>query len=277
MSHQFWAEAAMAHCYVCGFIPSSRHPDVIPWVAWFCQTNAAGELVKLNVSHLCVWGSRCWVKDLDYVEGKLGKQGWEGQMVGYMGHRGYRVYNTKRAWIFQVRNIIFEEGEPHRTHPVDPEHHDEPFPHDLSIFEDDMPVIPQAPAPPAPIPVPSASIPAPPAPPIIPDPLCRTGRVLKPTHAILEMEMFHREEEQAKLAGEDWAHDDLWPTANAVDIDWSGFDDALLSSPWAFASSVKGMIPRSYREVMRDAEKWGPAMQAEFDQLEAHTQRLEAR
>ncbi len=28
---KWWAESASAHCYVCGFIPSSRHPDVIPW------------------------------------------------------------------------------------------------------------------------------------------------------------------------------------------------------------------------------------------------------
>ncbi|KAJ7166827.1 hypothetical protein C8R46DRAFT_851004, partial [Mycena filopes] len=37
MSHRFWAEAATAHCYVRGFIPSSRHPDIVPWVAWFRQ------------------------------------------------------------------------------------------------------------------------------------------------------------------------------------------------------------------------------------------------
>jgi hypothetical protein len=43
MDHRFWAEAAAAHCYVRGFIPSSRHPDVVPWVAWFRQKNAAGE------------------------------------------------------------------------------------------------------------------------------------------------------------------------------------------------------------------------------------------
>ncbi|KAJ7164828.1 hypothetical protein C8R43DRAFT_1122706 [Mycena crocata] len=103
----------------------------------------------------------------------------------------------------------------------------------------------------------------------IADPPRRTGRVPKPTRAILGMEMFHREEEQVFLAGEDWAHDDPHPTANAVDVDWSDFDDALLCSPWAFASAVKGMIPCSYRKVMRNADKWGPAMQTEFDQLEA--------
>jgi hypothetical protein len=55
------------------------------------------------------------VKDLDDVEGKLGKQSWKGKMVGYMGRRGYRIYDVSRARVFQVRNVIFEEGTPHRT------------------------------------------------------------------------------------------------------------------------------------------------------------------
>src|ERR1700761_8014309 len=130
MDHRFWAEAAMAHCYVRGFIPSSRHPNIIPWVAWFQKTDKAGNPVKLNVSHLRVWGTRCWVKDLDHVEGKLGKQGWEGTMVGYMGRRGYRVYDPARGRVFQVRNVIFEEGEPHRTR-TEMFGDDDPLPHDL--------------------------------------------------------------------------------------------------------------------------------------------------
>jgi hypothetical protein len=143
MDHRFWAETATAHCYVREFIPSSRHPDIILWVAWFRKMDDAGNLVKLNVSHLRIWGSRCWVKDLDYIEGKLGKQGCEGTMVGYMGCCGYRIYDPKRMQIFQVQNIIFEEGEPHRTCPVDIVHGDEgPLPHDLDIFEDDVPVPP---------------------------------------------------------------------------------------------------------------------------------------
>jgi hypothetical protein len=84
------------------------------------------------------------------------------------------------------------------------------------------------------------------------------------------MEMFHRDEEQAKIAGEEWAMDTVQPTANAVDVDWAGFDDQWLSSPWAFASAVKGRVPRSYKEAMREPEKWEPAMRAEFDQLEVH-------
>jgi hypothetical protein len=40
LDHRFWAEAATAHCYVHGFIPLNRHPDVVPWVTWFQQKDA---------------------------------------------------------------------------------------------------------------------------------------------------------------------------------------------------------------------------------------------
>jgi hypothetical protein len=86
------------------------------------------------------------------------------------------------------------------------------------------------------------------------------------------MEMFHCEEEQAALAGKDWTTNSERPMANSalLDADWAGFDDALLASPWVFASAVKGVIPRSYCEAMRDPEVWIPAMRAEYDQLEKH-------
>jgi hypothetical protein len=66
----------------------------------------------------------------------------------------------------------------------------------------------------------------------------------------------------ARAANQDWARDNPRPTANAVDVGWEAFDDALLRNPWAFASSIKGAIPRSYREAIREPEKWLPPMQA---------------
>ncbi|KAJ7701594.1 hypothetical protein B0H17DRAFT_1128367 [Mycena rosella] len=137
MSRRFWAEAATAHCYVRGFIPSSRHPDVVPWVAWFRRKDDAGNLVKLNVSHLRVWGSDCWVKDLDEREGKLGEQSWKGKMVGYMGRRGYRIYDASRLRVFEVRNVIFEEAMPHRTRIPVVNNDEEPLPIDMTLFEDE--------------------------------------------------------------------------------------------------------------------------------------------
>jgi hypothetical protein len=36
-------------------------------------------------------------------------------MVGYMGKRGYRVYDIDCCGVYEVRNVTFEEGIPHGT------------------------------------------------------------------------------------------------------------------------------------------------------------------
>jgi hypothetical protein len=51
-----------------------------------------------------------YVKDLDRRGGKLGKQCWIGHLVGYMGHRGYRVWDPARKRVFEVRDVQFDEG-----------------------------------------------------------------------------------------------------------------------------------------------------------------------
>jgi hypothetical protein len=109
MDRQWWAEAAVAQCYIRGFIPSAHHPDIVPWEKWF------GCIIKADILHLRVWGSVCWVTDLDRTTGKLGLQAWKGRMVGYMGWRGYRIYNLERRAVYEVRNVMFEEGLPHRS------------------------------------------------------------------------------------------------------------------------------------------------------------------
>ncbi|KAJ7657114.1 hypothetical protein B0H17DRAFT_1145970 [Mycena rosella] len=206
------AEAVTAHCYVHGFIPLACHLDIIPWSTWFHKVNKDEELVKLNVSHLRAWGSICWVKDLDYVEEKLGKQGWKGFLVGYMGRHGYRVFDPKRSEVFRVRNVIAKEGKLHRTC-ITVDNNSAPEP---PFFDtDDVPVINPAPAV---IPAPVCWAPAAQAPASIaqaPRPPCppprRTARVPKPTQAILKSEMLDQREEQARLAGEEWADSGLHP------------------------------------------------------------------
>ncbi|KAJ6483687.1 hypothetical protein DFH09DRAFT_1211916, partial [Mycena vulgaris] len=147
---------------------------------------------------------------------------------------------------------------PHRTQiPVDIE---DALPQDPTVFEDDDtqapaapehdPVVPAAAPAPAAAPPPaaaplSAAAPLPaaapaPAQPLPPPPPRRTGRVPKPSEAALRMMVSDQIEEQALISGEDWAHDRPHPTANAVDVDWADFDAELLTSPWAFASAIKG-------------------------------------
>ncbi|CAK5269034.1 unnamed protein product [Mycena citricolor] len=221
---RFWAEATAAHCYVRGFIPSARHPDSVPWMRWYQKRRADGGTVRPNISHLRVWGSVCWVKDLDEQEGKLGRQGWEGRMVGYMGRRGYRVYDPRRMRVFEVRNVIFEEGDPHRTMGAESlqdgsgvldtekeqaatdggvemaesradhrgssaegegETRADDGAAEEGTIQQDVPPIPR-----------------------------RSARATKPSRRMLESTIAKRREEEARIADEDWARDTIRPSVN---------------------------------------------------------------
>ncbi|KAF5336753.1 hypothetical protein D9757_015372 [Collybiopsis confluens] len=110
LDHRFWAEAASAYHYIRGMLPNARHPGVVPWEKWFEAKRA-----RVNVSHLRRWGCRAWVTDLDRTNGKLGRQAWEGRLVGYIGRRGYRIWDPVRKGVYLVRDVEFEEGTVKRT------------------------------------------------------------------------------------------------------------------------------------------------------------------
>ncbi|KAF5389240.1 hypothetical protein D9757_003484 [Collybiopsis confluens] len=110
LDHRFWAEAASAYHYIRGMLPNARHPGIIPWEKWY-----EAKRTRVNVSHLRRWGCRAWVTDLDRTNGKLGRQAWEGRLVGYIGRRGYRIWDPVRKGVYPVRDVEFEEGTPRRT------------------------------------------------------------------------------------------------------------------------------------------------------------------
>lgn len=287
LGHEWWAESAASHCYVHGFIPSARHPGKVPWQQWFNWPKPP------NISHLRRWGSNVWVKDLDGVEGKLGRQGWKGVMVGYMDCRGYRIFDVTRRAVYEVRDVVFEEGESHRTQPskfdveldnrnVDistnepsslnpdqPAVSDQlPVPDQLQVSDQTRPDIlnstPDAPA-----------IPATRRRRFIPDPnvpLRRSERVQQPTQAMLES-IASRERESIAVADKaDWATDSVHPTSNLIDaIDPQCSPSRLLEDFFALASVAKETsipIPKSYEQAMRNAEFWMPAMEKEIRTLE---------
>ncbi len=80
----------------------------------------------MNVSHLRSWECDVWVKDLDHVNGKLGCQGWRGKLLGYMGRRGYWIYDPRCDGVYEVRDVIFEEGIGHCTRPTEEDPKDPP-------------------------------------------------------------------------------------------------------------------------------------------------------
>ncbi|CAK5276897.1 unnamed protein product [Mycena citricolor] len=280
----FWAEAAASHCYVQSFIPSSQHPDSVPWMRWFNKKDNAGQQIRPNISHLRVWGSVCWVLDLDNVEVKLGRQGWEGWMVGYMGRRGYRVFDPKRGKVYEVRNVIFEEGVPHRTEGSKPtsDHssvlvNEDEAQSDAQDWENLREITHESTESPGQTPRNEEASadgittnespqiettnprPVPPLP-------RRTSRIPKPSRKMLESKISDHMEEEARNAREDWARDNQRPSVNFVDLNADFFEQETLTNPLALASATKGNLPKNGAEAMNDP-KWLTPMCTEMKQF----------
>src|SRR6266704_1053942 len=116
LGHSFWAEAAAYSVDTRNVVPSRRHPGRIPLEAF------SGK--RQDVSHLRVFGSKCWAKiptvHCVQVTGgsKLDPRGVECRLLGYApGGGNYKVQDTVSGRVFVSRDIIFEEGHPHRTSP----------------------------------------------------------------------------------------------------------------------------------------------------------------
>jgi len=77
-----------------------------------------------NISHLRVFGARCWAK-VPTVHGaqvtggsKLDPRGVECRFIGYAGGSGnYKVQDLPSRRVLVSRDVIFEEGQPRRTSP----------------------------------------------------------------------------------------------------------------------------------------------------------------
>ncbi|KAF5371059.1 hypothetical protein D9757_010318 [Collybiopsis confluens] len=240
LDNRFWAEGSALYCYIRGMISTNRHPGKIPWEKWF---EASGK--KVNVSHLRRWGSKCWVTDLDSVDGKLGRQAWQGRMVGYMGRRGYRVWDPVRKGVYPVRDMICEEGIPRRTSGVVPVS-DGPIFDDVDVeaeqpgrteVETNIPTTePSAEIKDNPAKIPNDRIPPGPIEPLPPvdiPPMRRSGRICTASaRQLLHLES-QDDEIRAREGGEEWA--------NAV----------------VLASTIKGgevLIPKSFLQAMLNAD-----------------------
>jgi len=125
LGHSYWAEATAFSIDTHNLIPSRRHPGRIPLESFLgkCQ----------DVSHLRVFGARCWAKtptvNSALVTGgsKLDPRGVECHFLGYASGTGnYKVQDVAARHVFVSCDIIFEEGQPHRT--------------SLSVGEHDIPL-----------------------------------------------------------------------------------------------------------------------------------------
>jgi len=115
--HSYWCEAAAYSIDTRNIIPSRRHPGKIPLEAF------SGK--RQNIAYFRVFGSRCWAK-IPTVNGmqitggsKLDSQGVECRLLGYASGSGiYKVQDVASRRVLISRDVVFEEGHPHRTSPV---------------------------------------------------------------------------------------------------------------------------------------------------------------
>jgi len=116
LGHSYWAEAVSFSIYTHNLIPSRRHPGKIPLESFTGK--------RQDVSHLRVFGARCWAK-IPTVHGsqvtggsKLDPRGVECRLLGYAGgHGNYKVQSLEAPQVFVSRDVVFEEGHPHRMSP----------------------------------------------------------------------------------------------------------------------------------------------------------------
>ena len=117
LGHSYWAEAAAYSIDTRNLIPSRRHPGKVPLEAFTGK--------RQSVSHLRVFGARCWVK-IPTINGvqvtggsKLDVRGVECRLLGYAsGNGNYKVQEAASHRVFTSCDVVFEEGGPNHTSPI---------------------------------------------------------------------------------------------------------------------------------------------------------------
>ena len=97
----FWGEAAATAVYVLNRSFTSILKDKTPYEALMGS--------KPIVSHLRVFGSKCWFKVVDQKRKKLDDKAEEGIFLGYISDSIYRVYSIKTREVIRTREIVVEE------------------------------------------------------------------------------------------------------------------------------------------------------------------------
>ena len=109
LNHSFWAEAAAYSINTHNLIPSRCHPGRVPLEGF------SGK--QQDILHLRVFGVKCWVKVPAGLGGsKLDPRSVECRLLGYATGRGnYKVQDVVSHQVFVSQDVVFEEGQPHRT------------------------------------------------------------------------------------------------------------------------------------------------------------------
>jgi hypothetical protein len=280
LGHSYWAEAAAFSVDTRNMVPSRRHPGKVPLESFTGK--------RQSVSHFRVFGSKCWAKipTLHGVQvtggSKLDDRGVECRFLGYASGTGnYKVQDATSHRVFVSRDVIFEEGLPHRTSPavgeqialfdtLDVETADdihqtttvngmepnEVYPDDNhshiressqsgtdNLANPDRVDIPTSPALPR-----------------------RSTRIPQPSSAIIESRNYQQREATSRHEGQDWATGKERPQVSLA-FDRENED---LEAYIACLAETKAShhIPRSYRHAMSsDPDRWMVPMKVEMDTL----------
>jgi hypothetical protein len=295
-----WAEAAATAIYLDNFIPSARHPDVIPWEVWTGK--------RQDVSHLRPFGCTAYAKIAPEIDqSKLLPRSIKYVMIGYFGRGAYKLYDPAKRSIIKCRDVIFEEGQGHRTPALDfddiltedePGAQPAPSTSDAGVLRPSMQNV-AAPRPRATDPplhpalsevsgLPSAH----PATPAATNPtgsslptapLRRSARNAKPSPALAASREYTEREAVAESGGETWAQTARALSATA-EASWESQETTSQLTPANeapagnildllsdldehlayMATQRDSYVPRDYKEAMERADLWQPAMDTEL-------------
>ncbi|KAF8826133.1 hypothetical protein HHX47_DHR6000528 [Lentinula edodes] len=276
-----WAEAALTFCYVNTFIPSSRFPDEVPIEIYMKKRH--------DVSHLRPFGCKCWATlDSIQTDGKLGVRAVEGQFVGYIGRRGYRVWLPQTRTFHESCSVVFEEGNPRRSTPAVPDEVDGEVFVDVDVGSASD-AVPDLPANENQINLSDASIPSAattpstpnyeglpelfvnqPLPQLLPIPNPepeagprRSTRIREPSARQIQFEESTERERSAFERNLAWARD-----SGGIDELEENPLAMVANSPFAFAAeSSDKWVPNTYKQAMHHPELWRAPMQTEYDTL----------
>ena len=105
----YWGEAALTAAYLFNLTVTSTLPSgVTPFEMFHGR--------RPDVSHLRVWGVRCFAHVPVELQGKLGVKSRECLFMGYPpSQRGYRVRDVQTHQFFTSGSVIFDENIPYRA------------------------------------------------------------------------------------------------------------------------------------------------------------------
>ena len=278
LGHSYWAEAAAYSIDTRNLIPSRRHPNHIPLELFTGK--------RQTVAHTRVFGSKCWAK-IPTVNGaqvtggsKLDPRSVECRLLGYYapGAGNYKVQDIVTRRIYVSRDVVFEEGYPHRTLTSVGEN----FEAEAALTDNPL-VNHDSNTPSNPEPVPDPAIASHHVGDIVPDQTVsldqqhtpvipteprRSTRAPQPSRAGLYSMEYQKREAEGKGKGHDWATDGKPKASITVDSDLSEDHVACLAE-----TKSSHHIPRSYKHAMAtDPDRWMIPMQVEMDTLKAkHT------